>query len=75
MGGVTQVGDQYFFRGTIANLSIEMQLLRDGERLTGTYFYPRVSTNTNLSGIVDKEGNVDLKESDGSGKDTGTFKG
>jgi len=37
LGGATQVGDKYFFRGTISNLSIEMQLLRDGERLTGTY--------------------------------------
>ena len=52
VGGVTQVGDKYFFRGTIANLSIEMQLLRDGERLTGNYFYPRVGKNISLTGTV-----------------------
>ena len=75
LGGVTQVGDKYFFRGTIANLSIEMQLLRDGERLTGTYFYPRIGKNISLSGTVDKDNNVTLSEADESGKQTGVFKG
>lgn len=75
LGGVTQVGDKYFFRGTIANLSIEMQLLRDGERLTGTYFYPRIGKNISLTGTVDKDNNVTLTEADESGKQTGIFKG
>lgn len=75
VGGATQVGDKYFFRGTIANLSIEMQLLRDGERLTGTYFYPRIGKNISLTGTVDKDNNVTLTESDDTGKQTGTFKG
>jgi hypothetical protein len=75
-GGKANAGDKYFFRGTIANnLSIEMALVREGERLTGTYFYPRVGKNINVSGTVDKDGNVDLKESDEGGKDTGVFKG
>ena len=74
-GGVTQVGDKYFFRGTIANLSIEMQLLRDGERLTGTYFYPRIAKNISLTGTVDKDNNVTLTEADDAGKQTGVFKG
>jgi hypothetical protein len=75
ISGVTQVGDKYFFRGTIASLSIEMQLLRDGERLTGTYFYPRIGKNINLTGTVDKDNNVTLTEADDSGKQTGVFKG
>src|ERR1051325_6670786 len=75
VGGATQVGDKYFFRGTIANLSIEMQLLRDGERLTGTYFYPRIGKNITLAGTVDKDNNVTLAETDDSGKQTGVFKG
>jgi hypothetical protein len=75
-GGKANAGDKFFFRGTIANnLSIEMSLVREGERLTGTYFYPRVGKNINLSGTIDKDGNVDLKESDEGGKDTGIFKG
>ena len=75
LGGATQIGDKYFFRGTIANLSIEMQLLRDGERLTGTYFYPRIGKNISLTGTVDKDNNVTLNEADDSGKQTGVFKG
>ena len=75
-GGKALTGDKFYFRGTIANnLSVEMNLVRDGERLTGTYFYPRVGKNINLAGTVDKDGNVELKESDESGKDTGVFKG
>lgn len=75
-GGKAMAGDKSYFRGTIANnLSIEMTLVRDGERVTGTYFYPRVGKNINLAGTIDKDGNVELKESDEGGKDTGVFKG
>jgi hypothetical protein len=76
VGGKAMAGDKFYFRGTIANnLSIEMTLVRDGERLTGTYFYPRVGKNINVAGTIDKDGNVELKESDEGGKDTGVFKG
>src|SRR6266446_3384616 len=76
VGGKALAGEKFFYRGTIANnLSIEMNLTRDGDRLTGTYSYPKIAKNINLAGTVDKEGNVELKESDESGKDTGIFKG
>jgi hypothetical protein len=76
VGGKALTGDKFYFRGTIAgNLSIEMNLTRDGERLSGTYFYPKVGKNINLAGTVDKDGNVELKESDDSGNVTGIFKG
>ena len=76
VGGKALAGDKFYFRGTIANnLAIEMTLTRDGDRLTGTYFYPKVGKNINLAGTVDKDGNVELKESDEGGKDTGVFKG
>ncbi len=76
VGGKALAGDKFYFRGTIGNnLAIEMTLTRDGDRLTGTYFYPKVGKNINLTGTVDKDGNVELKESDESGKDTGVFKG
>jgi len=74
-GGAAQSGEKFSFRGAIANLSIEMSLLRDGERLTGTYFYPRIGKNIALQGSVDSGGNVDLRESDETGKETGVFKG
>ena len=78
-GGEASVGERSYFRGTIAaganNLKIEMTLVRDGERVTGTYFYPKVSKNIELNGTIDKDGQVDLREKDESGKATGVFKG
>src|SRR5437870_21342 len=75
-GGAAQSGDKFYFRGEIGgNLTIEMTLLRDGERVNGSYFYPKVGKNIDLKGTVDKSGNVELRESDESGKDTGIFKG
>src|SRR5712691_4421400 len=74
--GVATNGEKFYFRGTIAgNLRIEMTLLRDGERLTGAYFYPKVGKNIALSGAIDKDGNVSISEFDDSGKQTGVFKG
>jgi hypothetical protein len=52
-----------------------MQLLRDRDRLTGTYFYPKVGKNIALTGTVDSGGAVTLTESDDTGKQTGLFKG
>jgi len=76
VSGTATNGEKFYFRGTIAgNLRIEMMLLRDGERLTGSYFYPRVGKNIALSGTIDKDGNVTISESDDAGKQTGVFKG
>jgi hypothetical protein len=75
-GGTAPAGEKLIFRGRIAyELKIEMTLVKDSNGLTGTYFYPRVGKNINLKGSVDKDGNVDLRESDESGKETGVFKG
>jgi len=78
-GGEASVGERSYFRGTISaganNLKIEMTLLREGERVSGSYFYPKVGKNIELNGTVDKDGNVDLREKDDSGKETGVFKG
>src|SRR5438552_792365 len=74
--GVATNGEKFYFRGMIGDhLRIEMTLLRDGERLTGSYFYPKVGKNIALSGTIDKDGNVSISESDDSGKQTGVFKG
>lgn len=74
--GAATTGEKFYFRGTIAgNLKIEMALMRDGERVTGNYFYPRVGKNIALSGTIDKDGNVTISETDDSGKQTGVFKG
>ena len=52
-----------------------MKLVRDGDKLTGSYFYQRVGTRITLRGTVDKDGNLTLDEFDPSGKQTGVFKG
>ena len=76
IGGAAPSGEKFYFRGTIAgSLRIEMTLLRDREQLTGSYFYPKVGKNIELKGSIDKQGNVELKESDENGKETGIFKG
>src|SRR5205814_830664 len=75
-GGAAQTGEKFFFRGSISNtMSIEMILVRDRDRLTGNYFYPKIGKNIALVGTVDKDGNVALTESDDTGKQTGLFKG
>jgi len=75
-GGAAAAGDKFYFRGTIANnLKIEMTIVRDRERLTGTYFYPKVGKNIEVKGTIDKDGNVDLRETDETGNETGIFKG
>jgi len=79
VGGSAPAGEKFYFRGTIttgaSNLRIEMALVREGDRLTGTYLYPKVGKNIALAGTIDKDGNVELKETDEGGKDTGVFKG
>ena len=74
-GGAAPTGEKFSFRGWIASLSIEMALERDSERLTGTYFYPRVGKNIELKGTIDKGGKLEMRETDEAGKDTGVFKG
>jgi len=74
-GGAAPTGEKFSFRGWIASLSIEMTLVRDNDRLTGTYFYPRVGKNIDLKGSIDNGGKLELRETDDTGKDTGVFKG
>lgn len=73
-------------RGTLDNrLNVEMTLLRQGNKLTGSYFYERVGAansaekNIALEGESAPDGNVTLSEtsfSDAKGeRQTGTFKG
>lgn len=74
-GGAAPAGEKFYFRGRINyDLKVEMTLVRDGEQVTGTYFYPRIGKNIDLKGTI-KDGNVDLRESDETGKESGVFKG
>jgi hypothetical protein len=62
------------FRGVIGKNSIEMKLQRDGENLSGTYFYEGIGQNLTLKGRVDSmKGTLSLQEFDAGGNQTGKF--
>jgi uncharacterized protein DUF3298 len=75
-GGTTPQGQTKYFKGSIGStLGLQMKLVREGERLTGSYFYQKVGTKIDLNGTIDKDGNVTLTEFDPNGKQTGVFQG
>ena len=41
-----------------------MSLERDGDRVSGTYFYPRVGKNIAVTGTVNSAGDLELTEAD-----------
>jgi uncharacterized protein DUF3298 len=75
-GGATPPPQTKHFKGSIGStLDLQMKLMRNGDQLTGSYFYQKVGTRINLKGSVDKDGNLTLDEFDPTGKQTGMFKG
>jgi hypothetical protein len=76
VGGTTPPPQTKHFKGSIGStLDLQMKLVRNGDQLTGSYFYQKVGTRITLKGTVDKDGNLALDEFDPSGKQTGVFKG
>jgi len=75
-GGTTPAGETKYFKGSIGStLGLQMKLVREGEKLTGSYFYQRVGTPINIRGTIDNGGNVVIDEFDSAGSQTGTFQG
>lgn len=75
-GGTTPAGETRYFKGSIGSaLGLQMKLVRDGDKLSGTYFYQKVGKKIDVRGNVDSGGNVVLEEFDANGKQTGVFKG
>lgn len=75
-GGTTPPPQTKYFKGSIGmSLDLQMKLVRDGDQLTGSYYYQKVGTPITLRGTVDKDGNLTLQEFDPNGKQTGVFKG
>ena len=75
-GGITPASDTKYFKGSIgSSLGLQMKLVRDGDKLSGTYFYQRVGTKIDVRGTIDAGNNVVLDEYDAKGKQTGVFKG
>lgn len=65
------------FSGMIGEAKVELALTRDGENLTGDYYY-RKSGSANrlkLNGTIAADGSFTLQESTAAGKQTGSFKG
>ena len=75
-GGTTPPPQTKYFKGSIgSSLDLQMKLVREGDNLTGSYFYQKVGTRITLRGTVDKNGNLTLEEFEPGGKQTGVFKG
>jgi len=75
-GGNTAVREIKYFKGSIGStLDLQMKLIRDGDKLSGSYFYQKIGTRIDLRGTVDNGGLVNLEEFDQGGKPTGSFKG
>ena len=75
-GGVTTTAETKFFKGSIGSaLGLQMKLVREGENLSGSYFYQKVGKKIDVRGTVDKDGKVTLEEFDANGKQSGVFKG
>lgn len=63
------------FRGMISGTEFEMNLAREGENLSGKYFYPKVGKDLKLSGKIDTAGKFTLEETDENGKKSGDWRG
>jgi hypothetical protein len=65
------------FSGGIGNARIEMEITREGNRLTGSYYYRKSGSAhpLTLKGDIAADGQFTLLETDPSGKQTGEFKG
>jgi hypothetical protein len=75
-GGSTPAGETRYFKGSIGSaLGLQMKLVRELDKLNGTYFYQKVGTRIDVRGTIDSGNNVVLEEFDANGKQTGVFKG
>ena len=63
------------FRGSLSGKPIQMTLTRDGDKLSGTYFYTKYKTDLKLSGTIDAAGKFKLQETEAAGKKTGEWEG
>lgn len=75
-GGTTPTPETKFFKGSIgSSLDLQMKLVRNGDQLSGSYFYQRIGTRINLRGKIEPDGQFVLDEFDQAGKQTGVFRG
>src|SRR6266550_5003562 len=64
-GGTTPGGETRYFKGSIGSaLGLQMKLVRESDKLTGTYFYQKVGTKIDVRGTIDSANSVVLEEFD-----------
>ena len=72
-------GRVQIFKGTLVegeqNLSVQMKLRREGDKLEGSYFYENVRNELKLRGTINPQGSFSLQEFDQEGAQTGVFIG
>lgn len=61
------------YRGSIGNSHIEMRLSIEGNNVTGIYSYDSIGEDLKLTGHLDDQGKLELRELDPKGKQTGKF--
>ena len=61
------------YRGRLDNKHIQMELNRQGDVMTGSYFYDQFQKDLGLEGRYNKDGRLELREVDGTGRHTGTL--
>lgn len=64
-------GQQKVYRGSIGGNHIEMHLMFEGDKVTGTYAYDRVGEGLKLTGKVNAQGGLELAEFGANRKQTG----
>jgi hypothetical protein len=65
------------FRGLVGDARVEMDIKREGENLSGSYYYLRSGSSNRLTlkGKIATDGTFTMQESDAAGRKTGEFRG
>src|SRR5262245_39322720 len=61
------------YRGRLDNKHIQMELTRKGDVTIGSYFYDQFQKDLRLEGRYNKDGRLELRETDATGRHTGSF--
>jgi len=61
------------YRGSVGGSNFQMRLNVQGNNVSGAYSYDTVGEDIKLTGQLDAQGKLDLKEFDAKGKQTGKF--
>lgn len=61
------------YRGSVGGSNFQMRLNVQGSNVSGAYSYDTIGEDIKLTGQLDAQGKLDLKEFDAKGKQTGKF--